>query len=85
MSNILELKSMSAMGIDQIDRNSLIDIKDIKIDPSLPPKQRMEHYLKQIKNPYFFMSGDTLVHIRFINKEKSLSQSLINYFSNLKQ
>ncbi len=84
MLSVSELWVMSNLEIDKIDRNNLVDISSVHIDPDLSSEQRMEHYIGQVKNPYCFMSGDTPVRIRFVNTEKNLSQSLINYFSNLK-
>jgi len=75
---------MREMEITKIDRTSLIDINNVKIDTSLPAEQRMESFIKQIGNPYCFLCGDTPVRVRFVSKRKTLSQSLGDYFSSLK-
>ena len=34
-----------------------MDIRDVKIDRSLPVEERMKSYVEQIKNPYLFKVG----------------------------
>ena len=36
---------------------SLVDIRDVKIDRSKPVEERMKSYVEQIKNPYLFKVG----------------------------
>ena len=41
--------------------NSLVDIRDVKIDRTQPVEERMKSYVEQIKNPYLFKVGNTVV------------------------
>lgn len=79
-----QLDKMKSVDITKVDRQSLVDITDIQIDSTLPTTQKMQSYLKHVKNPYCFLCGDTPVRIRFVSKSKTLAQSLDNYFSSLK-
>lgn len=78
------LEQMKSVDIAKVDRGTLVDINSIHIDSTLPDEQKLQDYLEQIKNPYCFRCGDTPVKIRFVSEEKSLKQSLYNYFVNLK-
>jgi hypothetical protein len=80
-----ELERMSRMDISEVDPAILVDVSALSVDTALPQAERVEQYLTQIRNPYCFMSGDTPVRIRFTGADKELSQSLIDYFSRLKQ
>ena len=80
-----ELDRMSQMDINDIDPDTLTNVSAVSIDAALPQTERIERYLQQIGNPYCFISGDTPVRIRFAGGDKPLQQSLINYFSRLKQ
>lgn len=80
-----KLEAMSNFDIRAIDPCSLVDINTVKVDRSLPQLERIESILSQIRNPYCFLSGDTPVRVRFVGNEKNLAQSLINYFSSLKE
>ena len=79
-----KLEEMSRMEYGAANKDELVDIETVHIDPDLPPAERLLNYLEQIKNPYCFLCGDTPVKIRFVSEEKSLKQSLYNYFVNLK-
>jgi hypothetical protein len=79
-----ELQKMSQMEITEVDKNNLKDIRTVVMDAKLSQVERVEQYLSHIHNPYCFRSGDTPVRIRFVG-EKPLSQSLVEYFSRLKQ
>jgi len=67
------------------DRSQLVDINTVKIDPNLPADQRMEQYLEQIKNPYCFLCGDSIVRLKFHEEGGELKDRLKNFFINTKQ
>ncbi len=48
----LELAQMKEVDIHTVDRESLVDIREVQVDDSLPREQRFEEFLRQIKNPY---------------------------------
>lgn len=79
-----QLHELKDVDITQVDRNILVDIKDIKIDSSSSAEEKVERYIKEIKNPYCFLCGDTPVKIRFVSETKSLKKSLGDYFMSLK-
>ena len=79
-----QLQEMRSIDITQVDRSTLADIRSIHIDGTLSTAQRMQSYLEQIGNPYCFRCGDTPVRIRFVSENKTLKQSLCDYFLSLK-
>ena len=79
-----ELDRMSQTEIDKADRTKLVDIQTIKIDPLQSVVQRMESYIKQIKNPYLFLCGGTAVKMRFEPDGKDLTHKLKNYYISIK-
>ena len=80
----LQLQQMRNVDITQVDRSTLVDIRNIHIDSSLPAAKKMQSYLEQIVNPYCFLCGDTPVRIRFVAEDRTLKQSLCDYFLSLK-
>ena len=42
---------------------SLVDIRDVRIDRSLPMEERVKSYVEQVKNPYMFKVGNTVVRV----------------------
>lgn len=58
----------------------LMDIQNVKIDPTKTIEQKRKSFLAQIKNPYHFMFGDTEISLEFIGTEP-LEQIIINHIS----
>lgn len=46
-------------------KEELINIEKIHIDTTLPEEKRLEEFIKQIKNPYHFKSGNVSVSIGY--------------------
>lgn len=58
--------------------DSLVDIRDVKIDRSLPMEERIRSYVEQIKNPYLFRVGNTIVHVSYAKTTRTLNDNFIN-------
>ena len=82
----MTLAALDAMrDATEIDRSRLVDIQSIKINPGLTAVQRAEQYLEQIKNPYCFLCGDSVVRVRFDPEGAELKSRLKNYFVSCKK
>ena len=79
-----QLQQMKNVDITQADHSTLVDIRNIHINSSLPAAKKMQSYFRQIINPYCFLCGDTPVKIRFVTEDRTIKQSLFNYFLSLK-
>ena len=60
---------------------TLVDIHTVKIDPSLPREERIREYMRQIKNPYCYLEGKTVVKISFADTERTLEDCVRGYLS----
>ncbi len=47
------------------DGETLVDIREIAVDPALPKKERIASFVEQIRNPYRFRCGDFIVNVSF--------------------
>lgn len=83
--NSQELFELSQVDIVDIDPSTLVDISTVTINQELPHEEKVLSYITQMRNPYCFLSGGIPVRMRFVGEDKSLSQSLVNFFSQLKQ
>ena len=63
--------------------DSLVDIRDVKIDRSLPIEERMKSYVEQIKNPYLFKVGNTIVRVSYANTTQTINDNFINLLMSL--
>ena len=78
----MTLEDMKAVDIHTVDRDTLVNIRDVSIDPSLSREERMRSFLEQIKNPYVFKCGNVVVKTTFANKGVKLIDCLENYIRN---
>ena len=63
--------------------DSLVDIRDVKIDRSLPVEERMKSYVEQIKNPYMFKVGNTVVRVSYANTTQTINDNFLNFLMSL--
>ena len=57
---------------------SLVDIRDVQIDRSLPMEERVKSYVAQVKNPYLFRVGDTVVHVSYADTDRTMNDNFVN-------
>lgn len=62
---------------------SLVDIRDVEIDKTLPIEERMKSYVEQIKNPYMFKVGDTIVRVSYANTQETLNDNFANLLASM--
>ena len=57
-------------------RDALVDIREVSVEKDLPKEQRIESFVRQIKNPYRFRCGDFVVNASFSSSGLSLEECL---------
>ena len=62
-----------------VDRDELVDIRDVKVNTALPQRERALDFLRQIKNPYCYKHGKYIVKVRFSDTEVSLEERIADY------
>ena len=79
----INLAQMKEVDLHTVDRESLADIRDVRVDEELPRKQRFEDYLRQIKNPYCYRCGKMVVKVSFSDTEATLEDRLEHYLATM--
>jgi hypothetical protein len=59
-----------------VSKDSLVDIKDVSVDRTLPKSERIVEYVRQIKNPFCFKCGKYTIRARFAENGPSLEDCL---------
>ena len=77
----IDLAQMRNIDIHTVDRESLADIRDVRVDGKLPRKQRFDDFLRQIRNPYCYRCGKMVVKISFSDTEATLEERLEHYLA----
>ena len=65
------------------EQEPLVDIREVKIDRSLPSEERIRSFVRQIKNPYRFKVGDTVVQVSFANTRNTITDNFIHMIASL--
>ena len=78
-----DLEQMKQVDVRTVDPDTLVDITDVKIDETLPREQRFADFLRQIKNPYCFRCGKTVVKLNFADTDTTLEDCLERYLKSL--
>lgn len=64
-----------------IDHSTLRDIRDVRIDETLPREERIRSFVEQIGDPYHYLDGDIVVSIGYADTQVSLQDRLRSYVS----
>ncbi len=64
-----EIAQMKEVDIRTVDREALVDIKDVKINTELSDTERMIDFMQQIRNPYCYLCNGMVVKTRFVGKQ----------------
>ena len=65
------------------DMSGLVDIRDVKVDRSLPVEDRIRSYVEQVKDPYCFRVGDVKVRVSFASNGRTLNDSFADMLASL--
>ena len=79
----MTVEEMKAVDIRTVDRETLVDIRDVKIDRSLPLEERVRSFVEQIKNPYLFKVGNTVVRVSYANTQATINDNFVNLLASL--
>lgn len=75
----LSITSMKNTDLATIDRDALVDIRDVKVNTALPKRERALDFIRQIKNPYCYKHGKYVVKVGFSDTEVSLEERIAGY------
>ncbi|MCD7883039.1 MAG: hypothetical protein LUI87_04935 [Lachnospiraceae bacterium] len=72
------LRGMAQTDPRTVDRETLVDIRDVKIHTELSDRERMLDFIQQIKNPYCYLDNGVVVKISF-EGTRSMEESISHY------
>ena len=75
----MTVNEMKSIDIRTVNREELVDIRDVIIDRTLSKEERVRSFVQQIKNPYCFRCGDVIVKTSFANTETTLEDCVEHY------
>ena len=73
------LQTLNDVDLRTVNRAELVERCTVKIDPNATREERLQSYIKQIKNPYCYMDGKTAVKISFSNTMTTMEDCIAHY------
>ncbi len=77
------LQSLKDIDVRTVNRNELVERSSVKIDPNASREERLQNYISQIKNPYCYLDGKTVVKISFSNTDTTIEDCISHYLKGL--
>lgn len=68
------------MQDDLASETTIIDIKNIVINKDLQPSERIQDFIKKVKDPYLFKCDGMIVESVFSTCDQTLTDRLKQYF-----
>lgn len=65
----------------QPEDTSLIDLRSVHIELDLPQEERIERFVKQIKDPYRYKVGPVVVNVSYANNGVTLNDRFVEMLS----
>lgn len=73
--NKADMQMMKDVDIRTVERSELVDLNSVVIDENKPIAERMEAFVKQIRNPYCFRVGDVAVKVVYKENGPTFQQN----------
>lgn len=77
------LQSLKDIDVRTVNRNELVERSSVKIDPNASREERLQNFISQIKNPYCYLDGKTVVKISFSNTDTTIEDCISHYLKGL--
>ena len=81
--NDINLETMRNTDFLTVEKSTLADIQDVKIDVTLTKLERMRQYIAQLCNPYFYKCDDIVIKVRHANTNQTINDRLENFISDM--
>lgn len=80
---VMELDALKDVDVRTVEKEGLVDIREVEIDRSLPLEERKRAYLEAVGNPYAVRVGDMKVRVRFMEGGGSFEEAFENMLRNV--
>ena len=78
-----ELDALKGVDIRTVEKEALVDIREVEVDRSLSLEERKRAYLEEVGNPYAVRVGDMKVGLRFAEDGGSFEEAFENMLRNV--
>lgn len=78
-----QLKVMANIDVSKVNKQDLIDIKDVYIKRQQSKEEKIKSFIKQVKNPYCYRCGNVVVKVSYEVDVATMQEKMENYLSSL--
>ena len=76
---MMRAEAMRSVNPKTVDRSTLVQRNSIRLEPTAARDDRLLDFIRQIKNPYCYLDGKTVVKITFSKTDTTLEDCLEHY------
>ncbi len=80
---MMGIEAMKTVDPKNVDRSALVQRSSVRLNPDAPREDRLRDFIWQIKNPYCYLDGKTVVKITFSNTDTTMEDCLEHYLRGL--
>ena len=80
---MMGIEAMKTDDPKNVDRSALVQRSSVRLNPDAPREDRLRDFIRQIKNPYCYLDGKTVVKITFSNTDTTMEDCLEHYLRGL--
>ena len=80
---MMGIEAMKTVDPKNVDRSALVQRSSVRLNPDAPREDRLRDFIRQIKNPYCYLDGKTVVKITFSNTDMTMEDCLEHYLRGL--
>ena len=80
---MMGIEAMKTVDPKNVDRSALVQRSSVRLNPDAPREDRLRDFVRQIKNPYCYLDGKTVVKITFSNTDTTMEDCLEHYLRGL--
>ena len=80
---MMSVEAMKNVNPKTVDSSKLIQRSSVRLDPAAPREERLRDFIQQIKNPYCYLDGKTVVKISFSSTDTTMEDCLEHYLRGL--
>ena len=73
---MMGIEAMKTVDPKNVDRSVLVQRSSVRLNPDAPREDRLRDFIRQIKNPYCYLDGKTVVKITFSNTDTTMEDCL---------
>ena len=80
---VIDLEAMRNADVRTVDPSTLADIGGVKIDVTQPKNERILDFIRQVKNPYCYKCGKTVVKLTFTDTGRTFEEIFKSIVTNI--